>query len=172
MTKIVLTEHAEINAKGKSTKHTKGVVRLRPTWKVYGSVEEAAKDNGISQSHLSNILNNRFGTSKGIKFCYLKDIVNHLDEITEMWDKHGEFILEREREMEAERERQNLIAQAREKYARCEAEFCKARDKAHRAYEKYQKSKSAYEKADIEFDVISQELYRLDREITELETLQ
>lgn len=84
MTKIIIDEKSTINAEGVlNTKGCKPVVCLN-NGNVYTSATDAAKANGL---HVDCMSRNCLGKIKEsriekLRFCYLKDINEHLDELT------------------------------------------------------------------------------------------
>ena len=78
---ITLTEVATIDANGKArTKGAKPVFCIT-TGEVYASATDAAEANGVSIYAISTCCLGKVRTSNKKRFCYVKDIHNHLQEI-------------------------------------------------------------------------------------------
>lgn len=79
---ITLTEAATINANGKErTKGAKPVFCIT-TGEVYASATDAAEANGVSIYAISTCCLGKVKTSNKKRFCYVKDIHKHLQEIS------------------------------------------------------------------------------------------
>lgn len=81
MTKLTFNEKAIINAEGK--KNTKGCkpVFCIDTRRTYTSVSDAAEAYDVGPDSISNCCNGKQRTAAGKRFCFLKDVPIHLNDI-------------------------------------------------------------------------------------------
>jgi flagellar motility protein MotE (MotC chaperone) len=57
---------------------------------MYASASDAAEKIGCTQGNMSWVLTGRMKTCKGMKFCYVADIMDHLEEIADIARKRAE----------------------------------------------------------------------------------
>lgn len=50
---------------------------------VYASVTDAGEKNGTHPVNISNVCTGKFKTSNGKRYCFVSDVMEHLDEIAE-----------------------------------------------------------------------------------------
>lgn len=50
---------------------------------VYASVTDAAEKNGVNPMNISNVVTGKTRTTKGKRYCFVADVMEHLDEIAE-----------------------------------------------------------------------------------------
>ena len=134
MSKVILTEHAEVNAQGKlNSGHTKMVICI-DTGEVFTSGVDTAESIDVHPSVISLCCTGRIKTVKGKRYCYVKDLAKNLESLTNslqskvsMLDKYSDVIAEREAEeqrLEAERlaEQKRLEQLAKEEEKRKQEE--------------------------------------------------
>ena len=78
---IIIQQKSVVKGKGKRGNRNTNAVLCLSTGKVYTSCLDAAEDNNSTQGHMSYVCNHKGRTAKGKKFCYVKDINEHLDEV-------------------------------------------------------------------------------------------
>lgn len=187
MREIILNEKATVNAEGvKRNGNAKPVICI-DTGEIYTSSLDAANAIGVHWTVMSNVCLGKSKTAKGKRYCYVKDLPNHLEQLSHSLqskanrlEEYGDVIAEREaleaaerarqiemenaeklRKMEEEK-RQELIAKAKKKYARAEEKFVKAN-------ETRDKLMARCAKADKDFDVALDNLYNAKEELDRLE---
>ena len=72
-----------INVEGNRNHKNCKAVYCITTGEVYASVLDAAEKNGVSQSAMSWAVSGHSKTCRGKRFCFIHQIVEHLDEIAE-----------------------------------------------------------------------------------------
>lgn len=72
-----------INANGTKTNRNCKAVFCITTNTFYVSVAETAKAIGVTQGAISWVLTKRMKTVKGLRFCYVHEIMEYIDEIAE-----------------------------------------------------------------------------------------
>jgi hypothetical protein len=80
-----------MTAVGASTNGNRKPVFCLTTGEVYASVRDAAKILGSAQSCMSRACSDSSYTCKGKRFCFVSDIVQHLDEMAENIRKAKEY---------------------------------------------------------------------------------
>lgn len=83
MTKIHIQKEGFIKAHGVHTRKNNKPVMCITTGEVYASVLDAAKENGASFSAISLVCCGKSKTCKGKRFCFVTNVTEHLDEISE-----------------------------------------------------------------------------------------
>ena len=81
--KIIMTHESTINAIGKQRNANRKEVFCITDGKIYTSVIDAAETIGVTGAAMSQHLTGIAHTCNGKKFCYAKDISEHLGEISE-----------------------------------------------------------------------------------------
>lgn len=89
--KITLQKTSEMTAVGNSTNGNKKPVFCLTTGEVFASVRDAARIIGSAQSSMSRACSDSSYTCKGKHFCFVSDVVTHLDEIAECIRKAKEY---------------------------------------------------------------------------------
>lgn len=149
MTKVTINKETTVKAEGiHNTKGCKEVVCLT-THKFYTSVLDAAELEGVDKSSVSKCCHDKMTAANGKKFCLLKDIDAHIDdifaELRELAEKAAAYdaIIAKERAArEAEEKRQAELAKAEATYTKIGAEYDKL---AAKLIEIQRKRSSAYE---------------------------
>ena len=78
---IVIQRKAIIRGKGKSYNGNSNAVLCVTTGDVYTSCTDAAHHAGVTQAHMSHVCRGNGYAAKGKRYCYVKDINEHLDEV-------------------------------------------------------------------------------------------
>lgn len=135
MNKVILTEQAEVNAKGTHTKKNAKPVICIDTGEVFASNADAAEYAGVHWTAMSTHCRGKTKTVKGKHYCYVKDLAKNLESLTNslqskvnMLDKYSYLIAEMEAEEQkieakkiAEQERLEKLAKEEEKRQQEEA---------------------------------------------------
>jgi hypothetical protein len=80
---IKINRTANINAIGHhSHSNSKPVVRIAP-FAIYASLTDAAEQNDCTIGAISVVCNKHYKYCKGVRYCWLSDLMEHLDEITD-----------------------------------------------------------------------------------------
>ena len=145
MKKVILTEHAEVNAKGKlNSGHTKMVICI-DTGEVFTSCTDAAENAEIHPSVMSLCCTGRTKTANGKRYCYVRDLAKNLEALTDslqtkvnMLDKYSDVIAEREAEEHRKAIEQETLAKERERRQRQIASLKRKRDAAKEKHERAQ----------------------------------
>lgn len=91
---VVIQHKAIIRGKGKSCNGNTNAVLCISTGDVLTSCRDAANHAGVTSGFMSNVCRGNSESAKGKKYCYVKDIDEHLDEVAEsirkavMYDEH------------------------------------------------------------------------------------
>lgn len=121
MTEVIINNKSTINAEGThNTKGCKHVVCLT-TRKVYTSGLDAAIKENVDKSSVSRCCHGKMIMANGKKFCLLKDVAQHLDEIFEL-DRET---IEKAVAYDAIKAEERAAREAEEKYA---ADLAKAEE--------------------------------------------
>lgn len=137
---IVLQKHAIIKGKGKCFNGNTNAVLCISTGEVYTSCTDAAMSNNTTVGSMSSVCRGRSYTTKGKKFCYVKDINEHLDEVAESIRKANMY----DELMTKEEKRKELIAEVDKRKAevnRIEGEIENLHYALKAAYEELEKAK-------------------------------
>ena len=100
---IIIQRKAIIRGKGKSCNGNTNAVLCISTGEVFTSATDAARHVGATQGHMSNACRGLKGSVKGKRYCYVKDINEHLDEVAESIRKanmYDEFMTKEEKRKE------------------------------------------------------------------------
>ncbi len=81
MALITIQNTSNINAEGTRTNRNRKPVFCITTGIMYASASDAAEQIGCTQSTMSWALTGRMRTCKGMRFCYVAEIIDHLEEI-------------------------------------------------------------------------------------------
>ena len=184
MTKVILTEQAEVNAKGKlNSGHTKMVICI-DTGEVFTSGVDTAESINVHPSVISLCCTGRIKTVKGKRYCYVKDLAKNLESLTNslqskvnMLDKYSYLIAEMEAEeqrLEAEKlaEQKRLEQLAKEEAKRQEEEAkAEARKLRHLASleRKCSCARERYNKANARAIAAQKAVVELEAEIKSLQ---
>ena len=144
MTDIIINEKSTISAEGQlHSKACKPVICIT-TGKVYTSATDAAQANGVSVYAISCNCLGKTKTAAGKRFCYLKDVAQHLGHIVSLIEKAAAYDAIKAEEnaaREAEEQYKRDLEAAEGRYSRCQELCMKAREKYESAEEKL---KAAY----------------------------
>lgn len=100
---ITIQRKAIIRGKGKSCNGNTNAVLCISTGEVFTSATDAARNAGATQGHMSNACRGLKGSVKGKRYCYVKDINEHLDEVATSIRKanmYDEFMTKEEKRKE------------------------------------------------------------------------
>ena len=98
MTNITMQKESTIKAQGTHRHGNCRQVYCVEKMKAYTSVTDAAADLGCTQGNVSTHITGKSKTCKGYHLCYLNDINQHLDAMSE----NHQRLMERNAELEAE----------------------------------------------------------------------
>ena len=136
-TNIIINERATIQSIGEHTNGNCEPVVCLTEDKIFNSVTDAANHYDASISQISAVCNKKAKTCHKMRFCFLRDIDQHLDEIMENNRRNMEKISALERKaalwdayQKQEETRQQAIAKVKAKIERRERI-------RHNAYQKY-----------------------------------
>lgn len=97
---------------------------------IYASATDAAKQNGTTVASISMVTTGKTKSCKGKRFCFVADVLDHIDEIAENLTARNakveayDAIMAKQR---AEREAKERLARHRAKCAELEAKLAKER---------------------------------------------
>lgn len=97
---VTIQQPAKMVAKGKRCNGNTNAVLCISTGQVFTSCTDAAEQMGTKQSNMSNACRGVAKTTGGKRFCYVKDINEHLDEVAESIRKanmYDELMTKREK---------------------------------------------------------------------------
>ena len=100
---IVIQRKAIIRGKGKSFNENTNAVLCITTGDVFTSCTDAANHANATQGHMSNVCRGNGYSVKGKRYCYVKDINEHLDEVATSIRKanmYDEFMTKEEKRKE------------------------------------------------------------------------
>lgn len=80
---INIKRAANVNAVGKHLNGNSKPVFCITDGAVYASVTDAAEKNGVSPCNMSAAVTGKVKTCKGKRYCFISDVMEHLDEISE-----------------------------------------------------------------------------------------
>lgn len=137
-TNIIINERATIQSIGEHTNGNCDPVVCLTENKIFNSVTDAANYYDANISQISKVCNEKVKTCHKMRFCFLRDIDQHLNEIMENNRRNTEKISDLERkaalwdayQKEQEESRQQAIAKVKAKIERRERI-------RHNAYQKY-----------------------------------
>ena len=136
-TNIIINERATIQSIGEHTNGNCDPVVCLTEDKIFNSVTDTANHYDVSISQISAVCNKKAKTCHKMRFCFLRDIDQHLDEIMENNRRNMEKISDLERKaalwdayQKEQEERQQAIAKVKAKIERRE-------QIRHNAYQKY-----------------------------------
>lgn len=137
-TNIIINERATIQSIGEHTNGNCEPVVCLTENKVFNSIVDTANYYDVSESQISKMCNGKVKTCHKMKFCFLRDIDQHLDTIMENSRRNMEKISDLERkaalwdayQKEQEETRQQAIVKVKAKIERRERI-------RHNAYQKY-----------------------------------
>lgn len=87
---IRIQNTSNINAEGTRTNRNRKPVFCITTGIMYASASDAAEKIGCTQGNMSWALTGRMRTCKGMRFCYVAEIIDHLEEIADIARKRAE----------------------------------------------------------------------------------
>ena len=82
MTNITIQNGSEMQAIGQKRSKNAVPVLCITTGEIFTSVTDAAKHLGVNTGDISHMLNGRQKTCKGMQFCRVSEVTEHLNEIT------------------------------------------------------------------------------------------
>ena len=85
--KIVMTRESTVNAIGKQRNTNRKEIFCITDGKIYASGVDAAEAIGVTRAAISRHVTGIVHTCMGKKFCYAKDVAEHLEEISESMQK-------------------------------------------------------------------------------------
>ena len=136
-TNIIINERATIQSIGEHTNGNCEPVVCLTEDKIFNSVTDTANHYDASISQISAVCNKKAKTCHKMRFCFLRDIDQHLDEIMENNRRNMEKISDLERKaalwdayQKEQEERQQAIVKVKAKIERRERI-------RHNAYQKY-----------------------------------
>ena len=136
-TNIIINERATIQSIGEHTNGNCEPVVCLTEDKIFNSVTDTANHYDASISQISAVCNKKAKTCHKMRFCFLRDIDQHLDEIMENNRRNTEKISDLERKaalwdayQKEQEERQQAIVKVKAKIERRERI-------RHNAYQKY-----------------------------------
>lgn len=100
---VVIQRKAIIRGKGKSCNGNTNAVLCISTGDVFTSCTDAANHADVTQGHMSSVCRGNGHSVKGKRYCYVKDINEHLDEVAESIRKanmYDEFMTKEEKRKE------------------------------------------------------------------------
>ena len=103
---ILIAPKAIIKGKGKRANGNTNAVICMTTGEVFTSCSDAADHIGTSNGHMSMVCRGKGKSAKGRKFCYVKDIDEHLGEVVDCIRKANMY----DEVMTNEEKRKELIA--------------------------------------------------------------
>ena len=103
---IIIAPKAIIKGKGKRNNGNTNAVICMTTGEVFTSCTDAAEKIGTTVGHMSCVCRGHGHTAKGRKFCYVKDIDEHLGEVVDSIRKANMY----DEVMTYEEKRKELIA--------------------------------------------------------------
>ncbi len=86
-TEVVVSKPCSVKAKGKRSNGNTHAVFCIDDGTVYSSCADAAEANEVAQPVMSRTCNTKGSTSKGKRFCYVKDLPIYLEEISDAISK-------------------------------------------------------------------------------------
>jgi hypothetical protein len=120
MATIRIHNVSNINAEGTRTNGNCKAVFCITTGEVYASARDAAEIIGCNPSNVSWAATGRMNTCKGLRICYIADIIEHLDEIASIARERNNKVVEYNKiiakEEAARKARENLV----KRQAKCE----------------------------------------------------
>lgn len=159
---IRIHNESNINVHGTCTSKLRKPVLCIETGKIYASEKDAAKDIGVSQNTISLTVHKKLKHCKGMHFCFVTDIMDHINEIAtsiqsnyESARKWDELTAKQEAERKAREEMENSLAQRRAKHTMLVA-----------YKEKYEKARA---KLEVKQAQVLQEIESVTREISDFE---
>lgn len=139
---ITIQKPAHIRGKGKCTNGNTNAVLCISTGEVYTSCTDAAMNNDTTVGQMSSVCRGRSHTTKGKRFCYVKDINEHLDEVAESIRKANMYD-----ELTTKEEKRKELY---EHMKWCENEVCAKQLAVIHAEDELERAKKALETAKID----------------------
>lgn len=103
---VTIQRKAIIRGKGKSLNGNTNAVLCISTGDVFTSCTDAANHADTTVGHMSNVCRGNSHSAKGKRYCYVKDINEHLDEVAESIRKANMY----DELMTKEEKRKELVA--------------------------------------------------------------
>lgn len=135
-----------INVEGHRTHKNCKAVYCITTGEVYASVSDAAEANGVTPTALGWALSGRSKSCKGKRFCFINQIVEHLDEIAE-----------NNRTREAKVTAYNTIVEKQDKIRKAQAKVDKHKSKVDELQAKLDDAKRLMAEAESELNELKAE---------------
>lgn len=129
---ITVSKSAIVKGKGRCHNGNTNAVLCISTGEIYTSCTDAAEHGNVTVGQMSAVCRRRGYTAKGKKYCYVKDINLHLDEISDAISKknlYTELLAKENRRKQLK----NMIADYKGDIARLESELAEIRTKMESA---------------------------------------
>lgn len=137
---VTIQKPAIIRGKGKSCNGNTNAVLCISTGEVYTSCTDAAMNTDVTVGQMSHVCRGNGYTAKGKRFCYVKDINEHIDEVAESIRKANMY----DELMSKEEKRKELIFEVRQceiNVSSIESEIARLHDALKKAHEELEKAK-------------------------------
>lgn len=89
---ITVSKPSFVKGKGKRTNGNTNAVLCITDGNIYTSCSDAAEQNSVTQSNMSRVCCGKGRFAKGKQYCYIKDIDQHLDEISDAISKRNLYV--------------------------------------------------------------------------------
>ena len=110
MKNITITKNSTVEANGTRSHANCKPVYCITTGKVYASALDAAEELGVSHSVLSMAAAGKLKTCKGERYCYVSQVMNHLEEIAKCSRVRTEKVAAYDKIVGKEKRKQELDA--------------------------------------------------------------
>lgn len=122
MKNVTITQNATVKAIGKVRNGNSKPVFCITTGMPYTSATDAAKEMGVSLAVLCLAASGKLRTCKKMRWCYLKDVMQHFDEIAENIRIREEKVVAYDKIVGKEKRKKEL-AEREAKYAAMQAKL-------------------------------------------------
>lgn len=89
---ITVAKPSFVKGKGKCTNGNTNAVLCISDGSIYTSCSDAAEQNNVTQSNMSRTCCGKGRSAKGKQYCYIKDIDQYLDEISDAISKRNLYV--------------------------------------------------------------------------------
>lgn len=137
---VVIQHKAVIKGKGRRSNGNTENVLCISTGEIFTSCTDAAERADVSQAAMSRACRTHGAKTNGMKFCYIKDINEHLDEVAESMRKammYDEYMSKEERRKELITE----VDKHKENIARIESEIARLHEALKNEHTELEKAK-------------------------------
>ena len=138
---ITIQRKAVIRGKGKSCNGNTNAVLCISTGEILTSCHDAANHADVTPGHMSSVCRGNVRTAKGKRYCYVKDITEHLDEVAESIRKanmYDEFTTKKERHQQL----LTILSDAESKVSIIEDNIQRLHEQLKQAHLEVEKAKS------------------------------